>query len=76
MLLIALAILYNVVLLAVYTMNFWLTGCLSAWITCLFKTVVDYFKTQRKLWRSVVPNSVIWVLENQTSERWWGNSGS
>lgn len=60
MVLIALVILDNIVLLAVYAMNFWLTGCLSVWITCLFKTVVDYFKAQRKFWKSADPISVVW----------------
>lgn len=53
-------------------------GCLSAWITYLFKTVVEYFKAQRKFWKSADPNSVVWGsvgkswFPAETSERWWG----
>lgn len=44
----ALTILYDPVLLAINRKKFWLPGCLSAWIACLFKTTVDWLQTSEE----------------------------
>lgn len=64
-------ILYDLVLLD--TQTFWLMGCLSAWITCLFKTFVDQFQTSEEdlenggpwsclgdCWKILIPHSELW----------------